>query len=530
MVAAGQAHTGIVTDCGRLLMCGKGDDGQLGLGNQADRMTPTQIDPALFHYEKVLMVACGERHTAAVTEGGVFTFGSGKFGQLGHGNEASGLLPTRVRADLFNGEQVILLAAGVAHTVALSKEGKVYTWGYGEYGQLGHNNKQRQSVPRQVEPDRFQGGTVVFVAAGGCHSSAITTDEQLHVWGWGAHGQLGHGTRDNALVPEAVDTGAFGGSPVAMAACGDYHTLVVTCSGALWACGNGGCGQLGLNDREGRLYFARVGLAEFGNSEIVAAAAGHLHSIVVTKEGGILTWGDGARGRLGHLDEAGFGEVVREPEGVEGGALTLGGREDRLGRGRWAVRRRDRDGGGSWLQRGSRLLPGPVAAEGFQCARLGRYRALPAAHALAFVMGTHARLGAASGDADAGDLLGGQAARATASPSESPGESARSSISRSPTLSGLAGDSNEEPHAENGIQILPARASGTGYNLESLAGEEGLVSMIARLCLAWPSGPARCEEGVVRLLGGLELLSHWERERERERERDRQTETGRDRE
>ena len=73
-VAAGASHTGIVTEAGDLLMCGMGD-GRLGLGDEEDRATPTLVARAVFDGEAVLMVACGARHTAAVTEeDGVYTF------------------------------------------------------------------------------------------------------------------------------------------------------------------------------------------------------------------------------------------------------------------------------------------------------------------------------------------------------------------------------------------------------------------------------------------------------------------------
>ena len=93
-VAAGRGHTGIVTDAGDLLMCGIGQDGQLGLGVDADRTTPTLVERALFDDDAVLMVACGGAHTAALTEGGgVYTFGHGGDGRLGHRDEEDQLAP-----------------------------------------------------------------------------------------------------------------------------------------------------------------------------------------------------------------------------------------------------------------------------------------------------------------------------------------------------------------------------------------------------------------------------------------------------
>ena len=67
-----------MTEAGDLLMCGEGEHGRLGQGDEDDRTTPILVARAVFDGEAVLMVACGEEHTAAVTEGGgVYTFGYG---------------------------------------------------------------------------------------------------------------------------------------------------------------------------------------------------------------------------------------------------------------------------------------------------------------------------------------------------------------------------------------------------------------------------------------------------------------------
>ena len=349
-VAAGYDHTGIVTDAGDLLLCGLGWHGPLGLGDQGHQTTPTLVERALFDGEGVMMVACGKWHTAALTEGGgVYTFGSAQVGQLGHGDEEGQLAPRRVPAALFNGERVVMVAAGSAHIVALSEEGHVYTWGRGWSGQLGHNDEGHQWVPRQVERGRFGGEKMLFVAAGANHTFAVTARGRLYTWGCGGFGQLGHGENGNRLVPTLVGAGAFGGAAVVMAACGDEHSLVVTSDGALWASGQGCAGQLGLHDQQNRFVFERIGAGEFGGARIVAAAAGAFHSAAVTEGDGTLwTWGGGQNGKLGH---------------------------------------------GNWDRR---LVPTLLAGGELGGGRVGRCWRLSAEHALAFAMGTHGRLGAAS--------------------------------------------------------------------------------------------------------------------------------------
>ena len=211
-VTAGYRQTGIVTDAGHLLRCGFGEYGQLGLGDEDNRTTPTEGSS-------------------------VYTFGCGDAGRLGHGNEENQLAPRQVPAAGLHHEQVVMVAVGSAHTVALSAEGQVYTWGWGFFGQLGHNDLVNQLVPRQVEPGRLGGEKVVFEAAGEDHTAAVTGGGRLYTWGTGVAGQLGHGDERNRRTPGPVGAGAFRGAAVVMAACGGEHTLVVTHEGALWAFG-----------------------------------------------------------------------------------------------------------------------------------------------------------------------------------------------------------------------------------------------------------------------------------------------------
>ena len=185
-VAAGFSHTGIVTEAGDLLMCGWGEYGPLGLGDEEDRARPTLVARAVFDGEAVLMVACGDAHTVVATEGGgVYTFGNGEEGQLGHGDDENQLAPRRVPAAGFNGERVVMVAASGRHTVALSEAGHVFTWGLGDNGRLGHDDWGHQFAPRQVEAGRFGGDKVVFVAAGTNHTVAVTAGGRLYTWGAG---------------------------------------------------------------------------------------------------------------------------------------------------------------------------------------------------------------------------------------------------------------------------------------------------------------------------------------------------------
>ncbi|XP_037538558.1 probable E3 ubiquitin-protein ligase HERC4 [Nematolebias whitei] len=126
---------------------GRNDRGQLGLGDIKDRYTPACV-PSL-NLKKACDVSCGRDHTAVLTKhGAVFTFGSGQFGQLGHNSFQDELRP-RLVAELW-GSKVMKIACGRNHTLVLTDANKVYSFGCGKHGQLGHGEEHHPSVPLPV--------------------------------------------------------------------------------------------------------------------------------------------------------------------------------------------------------------------------------------------------------------------------------------------------------------------------------------------------------------------------------------------
>jgi len=197
----------------------------------------------------------------------------------------------------------------------------------------------------------------VLVAAGACHTVAVTREGALWVWGYGLAGQLGLGDTENRLVPVRVGAEEVFGGRVLMTACGNEHTLIVTTKGTLWTCGEGEYGTLGHTNEKTRLVPTQIEAHFFGDANIVSAAAGAFHSVAVTEQGALYTWGSGTQRK----------HTVHEAAGGLG-----------------------HDDGET------KLTPTLVAPSLLQDARIGRCHDLQPLHALAFAMGTHARLGRAA--------------------------------------------------------------------------------------------------------------------------------------
>lgn len=99
-------------------------------------------------------------------------------------------------------EKVVQVACGQSHIIVLNDKGDVYAWGSGLYGQLGHGVKGNLNAPRLV----LAGKSIAQVAAGRYHSLALTSFGVLYSWGCGENGQLGHHSDDNVLFPKVWHT------------------------------------------------------------------------------------------------------------------------------------------------------------------------------------------------------------------------------------------------------------------------------------------------------------------------------------
>ena len=153
------------------------------------------------------------------------------------------------------GEGMATAAAGSSHTLAVSISGHVYSWGSGAFGKLGHGDEQNVRIPRQVE---FKRKRIARVACGPDHSAAISEGGEVLTWGAGSYGNLGHGDNTDVYSPKLVE--ALLGKSCISVACGSKHTLALTAAGGVFSWGYGGGGRLGCGDTRG---FFRPKLVEF---------------------------------------------------------------------------------------------------------------------------------------------------------------------------------------------------------------------------------------------------------------------------
>ena len=199
-------------------------------------------------------------------------------------------------------ETAMAVACGQGHTATVTEDGGLWTWGAGDDGQLGHALLEHSLLPALVGGLEMLAACFVMLAAGMWHSAALSSDGVVWTWSGGVSGCLGYGKVQARSTPTRLDKAAFGGSAVVMVVCGRFLTMVVTADGVLWSFGLGCFGALGHGDTEDKLIPTRVG-SRFRGAKIVMVAAGHYHSIAAMANSDVYTWGYGGEGSLGHNDQ-----------------------------------------------------------------------------------------------------------------------------------------------------------------------------------------------------------------------------------
>ena len=283
-VAAGNGHTCAVTSAGAVWCWGANWAGQLGDGTNTSRLTPAPVSPRLPPLD-VTAVTAGDGHTCALTSAGaVWCWGDNRAGQLGDGTTTTRRVPVAVSG--LGGSVVVALAASWGHTCAVTSAGAALCWGSNAYGQLGDGTTTDRLTP--VVVTGLESG-VTAVAAGPAHSCAVTSAGAVWCWGSNADGRLGNGTTTDALTPVAVSylDGA------AKVTAGHLHTCAVTNSGAVWCWGSGGAGQLG--DGTGTDALTPVSVSGLG-SGVAALTSGDTHTCALTSAGAVRCWGSGQLG------------------------------------------------------------------------------------------------------------------------------------------------------------------------------------------------------------------------------------------
>jgi alpha-tubulin suppressor-like RCC1 family protein len=287
-ISCGYRHTLAVTRGGELWSWGRNEYGELGLGDSGKgnkREKPERVLGSLVH-ERVSLVAAGEvlqGFSVAVTEDGrLFSWGDNSSGQLGHGDSLKRCSPSEIKFNF--SEKIVQISAGYGHAIALTEQGNVWVWGLNNHGQLGvDGGRGNKTIPTKLELSE----KIISVACGGWFSGALSQSGELYLWGDNEDGQLGRGKDDSD--PRSPQKITFSEKIVSFS-CGGYHVLALTEKGNLFSWGRNDFGQTGQGVQEEAIIEPREIPFDF-KGQISGIASGCLHSLVFTDSGNIFSFG-----------------------------------------------------------------------------------------------------------------------------------------------------------------------------------------------------------------------------------------------
>lgn len=278
-------------------------------------------EPTLMEeFSGVTSAACGSGHSAFVTDGKLYTFGSNKWQQLGReADRGASSIGTGADPDVVtfedaegNPQRVISAALGAFHSCAVTEGGKLWTWGWGGSfwhgaGALGHSGKEGAERPVLVEQFVEEGEEVRQVACGHQHTIILTAEGRLYATGKGDFGLLGRG--DSQDEPEFEEIEYFhqandsildpSEAPLIIKIdAGRNFSAALSQNGEMWVWGRNDHGQLGLGEEAmGDMYSAEryprlVRSLPIEGHQIVDMACGENHAVCLTASGALYEWGN----------------------------------------------------------------------------------------------------------------------------------------------------------------------------------------------------------------------------------------------
>ncbi|XP_076648844.1 RCC1 and BTB domain-containing protein 1-like isoform X2 [Halictus rubicundus] len=227
----------------------------------------------------------------------VYALGINLHNCLGTGDKQSTICPKRI--DALCGKNIKTFAYGRGHVLALTENGKVYSWGSNNYYQLGHCDSL---VPEIVVIPENKTNFVVDIACGNDHSMVLTSNGMVYAWGMCVDGQTGSGSlcasQSYLATPNEVKLDSTFPMRFLNISCGARHSVAVTCNGQVYSWGSNSHGQLGLSS-DSKVSKKALEVKHLTGIIIEKVVCGCTHTLALSNEGILYSWGDNTFGQLG---------------------------------------------------------------------------------------------------------------------------------------------------------------------------------------------------------------------------------------
>jgi alpha-tubulin suppressor-like RCC1 family protein len=292
-IDAGSNHSLAIDKNGRAWGWGLNNAGELGVGGVISVFTPITITGAT---KTFCRISAGDGFSTAIDKNGrAWGWGGNNGGQIGDNSIISKVTPVSVLGTVRTFCQIT--AGGTSNvtsfTLALDKNGRAWSWGYNDVGQLGNN-----AVTSQRTPVSVLGAVKTFcqISNGVNQPFALAIDKNGRAWAWGVNGngQLGNNTVISQRTPVSV-LGAV--KTFCKVSVGGFHSLAIDKNGHLWAWGNNSNGQLGNNQAANSILTPVSVLGAV--KTFCHIAGGNSESVAIDKNGQAWGWGFNGSGQTG---------------------------------------------------------------------------------------------------------------------------------------------------------------------------------------------------------------------------------------
>jgi alpha-tubulin suppressor-like RCC1 family protein len=300
--------------------------GQCGDGSTDNRNSSVYVNiQGVLKNANITAFSLGATHTVALANtpqlsGQVFTWGGNDYGQLGDGTNQEYLTPIAVQTSgVLKSKVIVAISAGSSHTIAISSDGLVFSWGGNDQGQLGDGTTTFRLTPVAVDNTDVLGHQNIISGSAGAYHTVVCSDSgAVFDWGGNSNYQLGNGENTDRVSPIAVNmSGVLNGKMIKAVAASYTRTVVLSQDGLIFAWGVNILGDLG--DGSMTLRSTPVAITVTGKT-FIQIAVGMVHTIALATDGTIYTWGQNAWGQLGHIPSSGITEL--SPHAVLGSAGT----------------------------------------------------------------------------------------------------------------------------------------------------------------------------------------------------------------
>lgn len=307
-VSGGGAHSGFVRS-GVLYTCGRNNKGQMGTGFSEGDTTNATITK-ITSIPDITSISFNQNNSLAIGKNGkVYTWGANASGQLGLGNNTEPAVGTAGNpaaqtppTEVPGITDAVMGAFGFVHAVILKEDGTVVAFGQNNVGQLGNGATDITTTTISNTPVAVVGLTdIIQVIAGSQHSAALTAGGEVYVWGRNQYGNLGNGSVSTATAISSTPTLVPGLSGIKQIANGRDHILALKSDGTVWSWGLNASGQLGIGNQDS----PKSSPLQVNNiTNATRVFAGGTQSFAIFADGTVKGWGENGQGNLGNPDLA----------------------------------------------------------------------------------------------------------------------------------------------------------------------------------------------------------------------------------